>query len=310
MSKIKKRKNYPFLRTLQPLEMKILKFLWRWKVATTLTLKNLTYECLSDRTFYNKLKQLRIEGYIRQRATFGSRGFIVWELTEMGFFAFKEESVPSLLDENFNSVAAEHDALVVAFQLGEWIYLQPPNVDLVTEQELKCMYSDDLPDWVPRAKNHRPDGFTRIKDGNRNRIYAIEVETVSKGPGRYVSLVDFYDERESLEGVLWLVNEPGIAQTFMRTLEKRFAKKAYLHSFFLLEDYMKMGLEAPVRFGQKRGQTLSGIYQATPFIGAGQVPGNPLHERLFMDYFSRQRTSGISLEKVPVSRPIFDPTSG
>ena len=249
------------LRILNSRECKILLFLWRWKVATTLTLRQELAMHVNFWNFYHLLRALMLDGYIEIRygATSTSKKFALWHLTHHGFEYIKEE-LGELADLNYASTSLFHDSYVVAFHYGNWIYKQPMNVDLFTEQELKCVDRSNYPFWVPNTKVHRPDGYTRIKSGNKNMIVAVEVELNAKTSERYEALSDFYDDRKTIDYVLWLVSSESMIEKIQHAMMSRRSKRIEDHLFVLLEDYEKNSWSAKIVSGGKSKLAVSEFY--------------------------------------------------
>jgi hypothetical protein len=260
-------------RILSNRECKILLFLWKWKVATTLTLRQELARETNFWNFYHTLRALMSDGYIEIRygATSTSKKFALWHLTSHGFAYIKEE-LGELEDLNYASTSLFHDSYVVAFHYGNWIYRQPTNVDLFTEQEIKCVAKGHYPHWVPSTKVHRPDGYTRIKNGNRNTVIAIEVELSSKTIERYEAVSDFYDDRKAITHVLWLVSSSSMVETIQHAMMSRRSKRIEDHLFVLLEDFEKNSWNAKIVSGGKSKLSVSELYHQ---LGAN-IPTNCL----------------------------------
>ncbi len=242
-------------------ECKILLFLWKWKVATTLTLRQVFAKDTNFWNFYHILRALRTDGYteIRYGATSDDKKFALWHLTSAGFEYVREE-IGELEDLNFASSSLFHDAYVVAFHYGNWIYKIPSNVDIFTEQQIKCVAKGHYPYWVPNTKVHRPDGYTRIKNGNKNSVVAIEVELSQKTIDRYEAVSDFYDDRKTISYVLWLVNSESMVDTIQHALTTRRSKRIEDHLFVLLEDFEKNSWNAKIVSGCKNKLSVAELY--------------------------------------------------
>ncbi len=247
-------------RMLTAKECSILIFLWRWKVATILTLKEEFASKASFWNFYHLLKDLQKDGYleIRYGATSTNKKFALWHLSDFGFNYVKDE-LGELDDITFASTSLFHDSYVTAFHYGNWIYRKPENVDLFTEQELKCSVGNSYPYWVPNTKVHRPDGYTRIKVGTKNCIVAVEVELSLKTQERYQAVGDFYDDRKNISHILWLVSSKSMMDSIQNAMIERRSKRIHDHHFVLLNDFDKNFWEAKL-IDNKNQLTVSQFY--------------------------------------------------
>lgn len=248
-------------RILTDRECEVIGFLWKWKVATIITLREAIAPKTNFWNFYHSIRQLEKDGYIevKKGGMIKDKKFSLWHLTAIGF-DYQREFLSNLEDTNFASTSPFHDSYVTAFHFGYWLYNQPSNVELFTEQEMKCHFKSNYPDWMPASKVHRPDGYTKIKVNQRNKIYAIEVEYNLKDTPRYEAIGDFYADRKSIDFIVWLVKDDKMLDIIWNCISKRNGNRIADHQFILLEDFEKYGWDAKIQKGSKAGETIHQLY--------------------------------------------------
>src|SRR5439155_660448 len=130
----------------------------------------------------------------------------VWTLSKNGFDAIRWTLPEKLKEEGFASEHIKHDLLVLSAHLGDWILGLPNNVQLVTEQVLRRVLDDQLPNCIS-VSGHRPDGYWIIQttDPKNPRVIALEVERSTKKPDDYRLAGDFYAERKEIESIIWII---------------------------------------------------------------------------------------------------------
>ncbi len=224
-------------------DQRILEFIWKWKIAPT----SVIYEaCVKPESTpysaYKIMEKLEKHGYVEAKFN-DTEIFWVWQLTEKGFESIKR-NLPELEEEGCLSENHKHDRHVLAFHLGEWIGRRPERILFFSEQELRRLSKDDYPDWVPRTKDHRPDGYTRVVGLQKSVTYAIEVELSLKSVSRYESVIQFYRHQRQVDRILWLVSDPQIKANILRAKDCVKDPSENLHLFVDLKEYMQKGLNA------------------------------------------------------------------
>ncbi len=235
-------------------DLALIEFLWKWKVASTAALTARFYENRAPETAYTRLWHLRRSGHISFVATRDVDAF-VWSLTQKGFHAIRNR-LPDLDEEGFKSESIGHDHLVSAVHLGGWLKALPPGSELVSEQEIRRFHLDCLPTWCPKTKSHRPDGYWRTLRGDKWLTVALEVEIHQKKSSYYSWLAKFYDERQEISRVVWVLRPRRLAESIWRELSKAVGERAAIHNLLALEDVEKLGWQAPILFGAEQGKSL------------------------------------------------------
>lgn len=255
-------------------EVPLLLFLWKWKVVTTAALTLKFFQECSGKTAYNRLLSLRHAGLIQIRSDGPGQKF-VYALERKGFDAIGEH-LPPLKEKGYKSEQIGHDLVVSAFHLGDWLLDTPEAATLFSEQQLRRIYPDMYPDWVPRSEIHRPDGYTRILIGDHPATVAIEVELSAKRNADYLKIAEFYSYYQTIARVLWLVPRRSMAVSIQERLNKSHNSNISPHNFIMLEDFQKLGWHAGIEFGQDQGKSvmtlLAGKLPEKPTISAGVVP--------------------------------------
>ncbi|MBK9039142.1 MAG: hypothetical protein IPL83_08270 [Bdellovibrionales bacterium] len=186
-------------------------FLWKWKLATFKTLARIFLPRPVCPWPINVLASF-VGLALRQRIDESGRNRI-WTLDSKGFVALGNR-LPELEEYGFASENIEHDLIVNALHLGEWAEGCPEGVELFTEQQLRRMKAEMYPAWVPRTKNHRPDGYWHFAHGEHHLTIAIEVELSTKSKDRYESIVKFYDHYDMIDFVLLVGSNPKISSSY------------------------------------------------------------------------------------------------
>jgi hypothetical protein len=220
---------------------------------------------------YKILEKLERSDYIRSQFDVVDR-FTVWQLTSKGFQALRARMKP-LVEEGYLSENHYHDRLVQAFHLGEWATYNFPQVEFWTEQEMRRHDPADYPDWVPGSKDHRPDGYTRIKHQNKNSVFAVEVELSTKRPALYEKTLDYYKHARNIYRVYWLVKNQETRDVILRARTCINEESANYHLFVDLEDYLKNGWDAVVT--NERSEKVKTLRENMQGL-LGDIPGDLL----------------------------------
>lgn len=227
-----------------PRDINILRYLWKWKVASTASIHEAVNRNESPYSTYKVLEKLFARGFVASNPNWQHR-FHVWSLTEKGFNSIKT-SLGGLKEDGFSSENHEHDRLVQAFHLGEWSKHQVPCVMLFSEQELRRIEMGLYPHWVPRIQEHRPDGYTRIQGPEKASVIAYEVELSSKGTQRYESTLRIYQGYRQIERVFWLVSSPSVKDEILNAKSCIRDTSLNFHVFVDQYEYEKNGWDAAV----------------------------------------------------------------
>lgn len=286
-------------------EHQILMFLWKWKAASYPTLKQAISSNTNNWNFYQNLGRLNKSGYIELHAgsTSTEKQYLLWTLTEKGFEYIRED-LGELKNETFQSESFFHDKYALALQLGNLIYHPKFEIDLYTHKEVSSYPMGYYPVWVPQTNVHHPDGYTRLKDGNKNVIIAHEVEMHLKATEQYEPLVDFYDDRTAITFVLWLVATPAMAERLESAFISRRCRRRSIHHIFLIDDFEKHGWDASVHCGPQKPKKISELYHQYGY----HIPtNNPLipQQLSFEEVFLRAIRSPVGLDSYKNKRKLL-----
>src|SRR6185312_10677721 len=136
-------------RVLTKSERQILKLLWKWKVANTMTMKTILASNSSFWVFYDWILKLKNEGYIVSAGGSDWYAPAVWQLTKKGFDACLSD-IGELSERRYKPHSIPHDAWVLAFHMGDFIHGTPESVTICTEQQFRCFDESLHPKWLPK----------------------------------------------------------------------------------------------------------------------------------------------------------------
>ena len=196
-------------------ELAILRLVFKWKVLPVSIIKGCLRKNESMDTFRRRVNRLIERGLLKRVVYIGRLTLI--QLTEYGFTRMKN-GIDGFKEDGFSSEALWHDFLSAALQLGPLAPLKSKNFEIVTEQEMRRFFKRDLPSWLPDIDSHRPDGFSKFKFKDRNKILAYEVEISTKSPDRYDSVAQYYARLVQVECVVWLVKNSAAVDTIQKSL--------------------------------------------------------------------------------------------
>jgi hypothetical protein len=250
----------------------MLRFLWKWKVATTTALAIKFYPNAKLTSAHRQLLDLSYGGYIQSIASHTGSGF-VWTLTNKGFEAIKD-NLGELAEVGYKSEAIGHDLLCMAAMIGEWIHEPPPGVVMFSEQQLRRIATCNYPMWVPQSEVHRSDGYWRLPKLSKNGSIALEVERSLKTPSKYDLVADFYEEYDFVNHVLWITPMPRGKSSIAKRIQTYLGRETTKHSFIALDDFTKLGWQAKIATGLGQGKTLSEFMLAfsSPCQRQGESP--------------------------------------
>lgn len=225
-------------------DRQILKYLWRWKVASTASVHEAINKISSQYSTYKILDKLERAGFITSQFDWEYE-FYVWFLTSKGYAVIKK-NFEELVEEGFLSENHNHDRLVQALHFGEWVSFQSSHVLFWTEQEMRRFDISAYPDWVPKSKEHRPDGYTRIIGDKNQWTLAFEVELSTKRISKYESAMQFYKHARQINRVYWLVADNHTKEQILKAKACVNDESFNYHVFIDLEDFRKNGWDAVV----------------------------------------------------------------
>lgn len=286
-------------------EISILTFLWTWKLATTtaIAVKFFPGSKRMGHAAYKYLNRLKDLGYIKLKLCEHSESK-VWTLASRGFDRIKDE-LPPLISSGTGSEAIRHDRYVMAFHLGLNLTQEYTNVKKISEQMLRALQRDALPDWVPSHEGHRPDGYWKvpvIREGKPEaKVVALEVELSKKSEADYGKIAEFYSQCDYLEDVIWIVPTLDQIKRISRALGARDSGAEKLHKFFLLEHALKLGWEAPCVGRARRGATISQILETPLWEPHGKIVGK-CWENFPFEAILESRHSAFKLDSSDASK--------
>ncbi len=258
-------------------DLAILHFVWRWKLSTTHAIHDRFFSNAIVKRAYNRLQELKRAGYLECLPISGRTG-MAWGLSDKGFRTLIPQ-LPSLTESGFRSESPEHDLIVSAVHLGDWLVQTPPHVEFLSEQELRRFDRDHFPSWVPQSQLHRPDGYWQVPYQDRFLTIALEVELNQKKNSFYQVVGRFYSDHPSITRVLWCVKSLSTAKTIRRHIESDVKDRALIHDFVSLSQVESLGWNAPILIGRESGKSIAYLLGAS--IPPVNSPGTFTAKSLF-----------------------------
>ncbi len=254
-------------------DLPLLHFLWQWKVSTTAALCARFYPKRSLRQGYERLVKLERGDLIQAHILGNGIGF-AWGLTKRGFDTVRSQ-LPELRADGYQSESKEHDLLVSAIHLGEWLKEIPTGTEIFSEQELRCFDLSVYPWWVPQTEIHRPDGYWYIPSGDDHNTIALEVELTQKRTADYDKTAIFYDRQRGISKAIWVIKRPSLAIHIHSRMNES-TKHGDKHNFIALVDFLKKGWQAEIQLGPDRSKTVSCLLSDCLRIPVVPVRGQPV----------------------------------
>ena len=251
-------------------DIQLLKFLWRWKLATTSGLTKKFFVNCTAKTAYNRLLALKTAGFIRSQADKFQPKY-VWVLGRMGFDAIRN-TLPALDAEAYRPEHLGHDLLVTAAHLGDWLLEMPKGVEVFTEQELRTYSPDFYPDWVPHPTTRRADGYWRIPIGDSMATIALEVELTLKRNVDYEIIGEFYAHQSDITRTLWITEDLTAAKRIAHNIKVAVGSKPFTHDFVCFTNFKKSMWQSPISIGPEKDKSIASLLQ----IKKGTCPGTSL----------------------------------
>jgi hypothetical protein len=243
-------------------DIPILQFIWKWKLATTAALYFKFFPGRAPTTAHNRMHAIYQGGFLDRRTDNRGQRFL-WCLGKKGFEAIRDQ-LPELQEVGYMSEHIKHDHLVAAAHLGEWLLGIPEGVEILSEQEIRRFESSFLPIWYPAYMRHRADGYWYMKNGESERIIALEVELAHKRSADYVHAGDSYGQYRTIE-VLWIVESKGLAHSIrIGTNKHREKPRPDILNFVLLSDFLSRGWQAKIFHGQGADLTIASFLGKSP----------------------------------------------
>jgi hypothetical protein len=185
-------------------DINLLKFLFKYKVASSALIMGRFFPSCSNHTAYKRLLALEKANFIEARSDHSGKNFL-WMLKKKGFDVIKS-SLPELAETGFKSENIVHDYLCTLLSLGLEVKSDDKKSIVVSEQQLRRFDNNVFPSWLPNPKDHRPDGYIRTEIGDSKKLIGLEVELNIKKASRYLSPLHFFDTHsDKIDHILWML---------------------------------------------------------------------------------------------------------
>ncbi len=263
-------------------DIRILLFLWKWKVISTAGIAAKFFPNAQKISAYHRLKRLYNSKYIRKEFVNWNCEF-AWKLTKKGYNKIYDY-LPEQTDKSrgYGGEHPRHDFLVSAFHIGDWLISNPKGTGLVSEQLIRRQVPKLLPNWVPRTDFHTTDGYWFLRRNGKESIVALEVELTQKAPEKYKSLRTFYNSMKNINYCIWVMKSKGFAARLLKILNDDEDSLPDKHQFLLADDVAVFNWEAKIILGSKAGISFSDFMKdlgpQMPLISTSKLRGCPLVE--------------------------------
>ncbi|MCX6117348.1 MAG: hypothetical protein NT027_07400 [Proteobacteria bacterium] len=243
----------------------ILAFLWKWKVSTTAALSARFFANLVPHSAYKRLRYLEKLGLIQS----GNERYlrkVTWTLTADGFKSIVHY-LPALKEQGYKSEYIHHDSIVSAIHIGDVLINPNTGLQLLSEQQLRRYHADSLPDWAPKSKLHRPDGYWfRPNERAEPLLVALEVELSTKVSDAYQSIARFYARNQNIGHIVWVCDNKSFAKRLLENLKAGEPLAGKTHSVFILCDIEAHGWAATAKIGAQNGKSLRDLLGCEPIL--------------------------------------------
>ena len=219
----------------------ILRFFWRWKVATVSMVSIHFYGTNATRQGYDRVNALIHMGFVRFQYHAVSERFYV-TLTKNGFNELKFE-FEHLKEFGYKSEHPNHDLILGAIHYGLYNLDREFFTDVYTEQELRRNEFEFYPAPIPKDGRHRPDGYLITDPKNENPLIAIELELSYKSKYKYASTRNFYLDHQFIK-CIWVVESQALAERIFTSIDAGALESRERHKFYLLKDLLRNGWSA------------------------------------------------------------------
>ena len=237
-------------------DIQILNHLWKWKILSSQAIARKFFPGIRPESAHLRLRQLEEVKFIESVQV--EKRCYAWQLNKRGY-NFIRMHMSEDIHQGYRAEYPYHDFLTTAFHLGEWLDRDLDCEDIYTEQELRCNPDEFYPEWIPQSILHRPDGYSRTTQGDKQTLFAFEVELSLKSKKRYENLVYFYENQPTIDHVLWVLGTKGMLGSIKRIFERYNASQFSKHNFVFLEDFLKTGWQTQIKQGNLEGKTLQDL---------------------------------------------------
>lgn len=229
-------------------EADLLRFLWKYRVATFRTLKTIYFPTRSSKSAYDRCRKMEAGQFVAIEKIPGQKDR-VFRLDRRGFQYLQANVLPNLKTKYYKPQSHYHDLVASAALIGDWLYKPLGSVRIVSEQEIKSVDIPEINKAFPNGLSHDPDGIWIFRSGKANRYLGLEVEISGKTDRRYEEVCAFYSSDTFFEHVFWIVKSREHGNQILECSQRHGIPREGVHLMVLLEDF-KMNLwDSVVRNG-------------------------------------------------------------
>ncbi len=261
MKRVKKSKH-----RINQRDLRIILFLWKFRVATTAMLHQKFFSDTTSRNAYNTLLKLRGHSYIATRTDEYGKDPL-WSIDRKGLELIKEY-IPETKSNNLKLKNKEKDLLCSGILQGEFLKEIPEEVELITEQMLTVYQNGLLPKYIPDMTEHTPKGYWCFKNENKNRLVSLEIEVTRMSKLHYLDSSYFYKDFSENSRVFWVVKDSTQVKDILFLMYEA-CPKYKVHNFVLLKDIYKNGWHAEIIGGMDKNKILRDVLLQNSLSTAG-----------------------------------------
>jgi hypothetical protein len=214
----------------------LLAFLWKYRIATFRTLREMFYPEEPLRRAYDRLKKLEKGEFISLEKIIGT-DYRAFTVGRRGYAYLVANVLPEPKTKAYRPHQHFHDVLAMAALLGEWLKTRPDSVRIVSEQEIANFNLMELPESV-RKLSRRPDGIWIFSTGKEKKGIALEVEISAKTSDRYAEICAAYASEPFFEHVVWIVQSIAHGKRILASSDRHVGERR-THFFILRQDFEK-----------------------------------------------------------------------
>lgn len=255
-------------------DVRLLVFLWRFRLATFRTIHQLIYPSPNPRATHDRLKKLKNGGFIQMTLIPGTI-HKVFCLEKKGFQYLESNVLPELRTKQFKPQSFYHDLLSSAVLLGNMTSSLQIPIRHLTEQEIKSVEIPLLTEHFPNGLSHHPDGIWIVSFDSERKAIALEVELTAKSSRMYEEYSSFYAGDNFFRHVLWVVRSIEHGNQILKASRLHGIPREGLHLFVLQKDFENMGWMSPIRNSHFKGYTMADVFSkvATQNDHSEGIPG-------------------------------------
>lgn len=295
-----RRRKKPIGRGFSKNDLKLVWFLWKWKLSPASCIYYSVCSEMSMRAFNRMLLKLQ-KNCIIECAFEPEEHFNYWQLTEWGVHCIRNklEEVKNL---GSHSAYQKHDLLSLLFVQGVWVLLErnyPQSLIqkpiITSEHELEKVHKENLNNGVKNLTARRPDGAWFYPDIPSPHTMALEVELSVKRPAQYEQIIQTYRHWREGSRILWMYEDPHFIEKFKQYKTNCHEESHWYHLFIKVDEFLEKGLHAILKDenGHEVVSVLK-IMRGKQRVDLSEFAGTIEDKFTFADFFKPQKYLKLS----------------